>query len=124
MMLNIDVAPTLLSLAGVSAPKSMQGADLTPLLEGDSVEWRKDWFFEHTWTTEGKIEPSEGVRTERWKYLRYTRQDPAFEQLFDLESDPHETRNLVGQGDAQPILAHLRNRWETLQQTLAEQTCP
>jgi arylsulfatase A-like enzyme len=120
MALNIDVAPTLLSLAGVPVPESMQGADLTPLLEGRRVPWREDWFFEHTWDAEGRIEPSEGIRTKRWKYLRYTRQEPAFEQLFDLGSDPIETRDLAGKEDVRPVLEHLRGRWEAFRQTLVE----
>lgn len=121
MILNIDIAPTMLSLAAVPVPCAMQGSDLTSLLEGKPVDWRKDWFFEHTWTAEGKIEPSEGIRTERWKYLRYNQQDPVFEQLFDLESDPLETNNLVGHGAPPTILDYLRHRWETLRETLAGQ---
>ena len=71
MVLNIDIAPTILSLAGIAVPDSVQGVDMTPLIQGRNVPWRDSWFFEHTWTADGRIEPSEGVRTQRWKYLRY-----------------------------------------------------
>ncbi len=106
MTLNIDIAPTLLSLAGVARP-NMQGRDVTPLLRGESVPWRREWFyehlFEHAW-----IPRTEGVRTETWKYTRYLDTEPVFEELFDLAQDPLEERNLAG--DNREQLEALRGR--------------
>ena len=45
--LTIDVAPTILSLAGADVPAEMQGRDLSPLLRGQKPSWREDWFYEH-----------------------------------------------------------------------------
>ena len=48
MALNVDVSPTLLDLAGISAPKEAQGRSLVPLLQGESpANWRTDFFYEH-----------------------------------------------------------------------------
>jgi len=112
MVLSIDCAPTLLALAGLSPPEAMQGRDLTPLLEGRPVEWRDDWFYEHTYTEPPprSIPISQGVRTARWKYIRYVDQDPPFEQLFDLESDRLEMTNLAGEPGSAETLDRLRGR--------------
>ena len=74
MALNIDLAPTMLRLGGVPVPPVMQGRDLGPLLSGSPAGWRDDWYYEHTYIPEDDrplIARSEGVRTTRWKYIRY-----------------------------------------------------
>ena len=89
MVLNIDVAPTILELAAVTVPGEMQGRSLRPLLFGEGVAWRRLWLYEQRFTN-GRIPVAEGVRTERWKYVRYRDCEPAVEQLFDLRTDPQE----------------------------------
>ena len=56
------------------------------------------------------IAKSEGVRTERWKYIRYIERDPQYEQLFDLKSDPGEERNLATLAEHAGVLADMRAR--------------
>lgn len=117
MALNIDLAPTMLRLAGVPVPPEMQGRDLSPLLSGTAVKWRDDWFYEHTYTPEDDRPPiarSEAVRTARWKYIRYIDTTPRFEQLFDLLNDPLERQNLADRPEHKQILADLRARWQQL----------
>ena len=114
MALNIDIAPTLLSMAGVQTPE-MQGRDLTPLIEGKSVPWRKEWFYEHLFQHDW-IPRTEGVRTESWKYTRYLDTEPEFEELFDLHADRLEERNLAGrETDKQ---AELKERWTAWRRAL------
>lgn len=113
MALNIDLAPTILSLAGVSVPARMQGQDLSPLLADPSSAGREDWYGEHVFSPprEGPvIPPSECVRTRRWKYIHYLDTDPAVEQLFDLEADPLEERDLAADPRHAETLARLRER--------------
>ena len=112
MALNIDVAPTLLELAGLSVPEGMQGRSLVPLFTSPGLELRDSCFFEHHFKPPGRrhIEPSEGVRTRRLKYIRYFEQEPPYEQLYDLLVDPGETRNLVRHPNYQVALAELRER--------------
>jgi len=93
MALNVDIAPTILELAGLKVPHEMQGRSLAPLLRGQKPEWRNDLFCEHLFE-HPKIPRSEGVRTERWKYIRYFEQQPVYEELYELKNDPHETVNL------------------------------
>lgn len=110
MTLNIDIAPTLLGFAGAAAP-NMQGRDVGPLLKGESVPWRKEWFyehlFEHAW-----IPRTEGVRTESWKYTRYLDTEPMFEELLDLARDPLEERNLAVDNPAKlEVMRDRRGAW-------------
>lgn len=109
MALTIDLAPTICELAGVDVPSVMQGRSLRPLLNGQPVTWRKDFLYEHRFA-HARIPQTEGVRTERWKYVRYTSVTPVYEELFDLAADPHEERNLAGDAQHQEQLAALRER--------------
>lgn len=112
--LNIDLAPTLLDLAGLPVPGTMQGTSLVPILEGGSPEgWRSDFFVEHL-MEHPQIPKHEGVRGERYKYARYFEQDPVYEELYDLVADPMETNNLAGDPDYREILTELRRRTDEL----------
>ena len=93
MVLNVDIAPTMLDLAGISVPVTMQGRSLVPLLNGEHVTWRTKVFCEHLYDRD-EIPQSEGIRTGRWKYLRY-RHHPDTEELYDLSVDPLEETNLA-----------------------------
>ena len=118
MTLNLDVAPTLLGLAQVAQPPSMQGRDLMGLVRGEKQAWRKDWFYSHLF---GGVPPnvviprSEGIRGERWKYLRWTDAKPAVEEVYDLKRDPEELKNLAGT----PMRAKLESRWRQWNTALA-----
>ncbi len=117
MVLNIDLAPTLLDYAGVKIPAAMQGKSLRPLIRGENPAWRTDWFYEHL--TLPKIIPqSEGVRTERWKYLRWVGVEPVVEELYDLETDPFEEHNLARQQEHAKVLETLREKWSRYRKEL------
>ena len=114
-VLNIDIAPTLLDLADVEVPGTMQGVSLVPIPEGASpAEWRSDFWVEHLFE-HPQIPKHEGVRGERYKYARYFEQEPVYEELYDLLADPMETRNLASNPDHLEILTQLRRRTDELQ---------
>lgn len=119
MALNVDLAPTFVSLAGLQAPSSMQGSSLLPLVWGESPRWRQDWFYSHHFRHK-LIPQSEGVRAERWKYIRYIESNPTFEELYDLRADPGETANLAGDPHHRKQLNHLRTRWSRWRHHLAD----
>ncbi len=112
MALNIDLAPTILSMAEVSVPSGMQGTNLQPFLSNPKLEGREDWYYEHLYSESSRrpIPKMEGVRTERWKYTRYTESSPPLEQLFDLAADPTEERDLAADPAHRQVLAQLRAR--------------
>ena len=105
---HLDLAPTLLELAGVEVPAGMQGRSLLPLLRGEAPPWRREVFTEHLWD-HPRIPRTEGLRTERWKYIRYL-DHPEYEELYDLERDPHEARNLALEPAHAERLEELRAR--------------
>jgi arylsulfatase A-like enzyme len=118
MTLNIDFAPTMLDLAGLPAPAGMQGRSLMPLVRDQRPsDWRTDFFYEHHFGP-AILPPSEGVRTERWAYIRWINQKPLIEELFDLQSDPLEGHNLAADPAHAATLAHLRDRWKAYRQDL------
>ena len=113
MALNIDLAPTILAMAGVPVPAGMQGEDLQPVLRDPRARGREDWYYEHVYTTPPSrraIPKCEGIRTARWKYIRYTEPKPPLEQLFDLVADPHEEKDLARDPAQAETLARLRAR--------------
>lgn len=114
LALNIDVAPTILDYAGVPIPATMQGQSLRPVVENKHEEWRDDFYYEHR-LKHPKIPSSEAVRNRRWKYVEYL-VEPRYVELFDLESDPHELRNLAEDPAYSERLAELRNRLQELRQ--------
>ena len=96
MTLNIDLQPTVLALAGIAEKAPAQGRNLSPFLKDASAAARKVWFFEHRFPNGGWIPSSEGIRTHRWKYIRYTDNAAPFEEMYDLQTDPTEVTNLIG----------------------------
>jgi arylsulfatase A-like enzyme len=108
MTLNIDFAPTMLALAGITPPAGMQGRSLIPLLDNRHPrDWRTEFFYEEHFAP-NLIPPSEGVRTERWAYIRWVDEKPPLEELFDLRMDPLEGQNLAGNPACAQELAQLR----------------
>jgi arylsulfatase A-like enzyme len=114
--LNLDVAPTLLDLAGLEVPTTMQGRSLQPLLDGSlqplldgrSAPWREEVFTEHLWDFD-RIPRTEGLRTRDWKYIRYL-DHPEYEELYDLRDDPREEENLASTEEHAERLREFRER--------------
>ncbi|EMI18768.1 mucin-desulfating sulfatase (N-acetylglucosamine-6-sulfatase) [Rhodopirellula maiorica SM1] len=143
MVSSVDVAPTILSLAGVEAPEIMKGRDLSGLLSGtqDMSQWRDAVLIENFFLQEifssarnkhadiAKINDeiiagnrsyrTRGVRTDRYKYFSYYEHTPVIEELYDLDADPHEQNNLVSNPEYAELLSKLRKKTEEL---LAEAT--
>jgi arylsulfatase A-like enzyme len=113
MALNVDLAPTILEWAGLPVEKTMQGRSLVPMLqEGKSPgDWRMEFFYEHH-TGAKIIPPSEGVRTERFSYIRWIDRQPVLEELYDLSADALQEKNLVNDPAHAQTLAELRGKWE------------
>lgn len=132
LALSIDIAPTLLELAGLPAHPEMQGRSLAPILQQDAAAkgWRDDFFCENMFT--GQNYPRiEGVRSRHFKYLRYfdkkkdrhhlrsltasiEGEQPIYEELYELENDPRETTNLVDSPDHRETLEQYRIRCREL----------
>lgn len=115
MALSIDLAPTLLELAGLPVPAAMQGQSLLPLLRGEEVPWRKEFFYEHRFE-HPRIPPTEGIRTEEWKYILYVNSQPLYEELYHLRRDPLKEHNLASSPAHGKVLERMRALWKQWRQ--------
>jgi arylsulfatase A-like enzyme len=121
MALNIDIAPTIVAMAGLPVPDEMQGMNLSLILHDPTVTGRADWYYEHDVATESGGKPlprCEGVRSERWKYIRYKDTKPLQEELFDLQNDPLEEHNLAKEKTHAATLAKMSARCNELRKAL------
>ncbi len=97
MAVSVDLAPTLLELAGAPGSAGVEGRSLVPLLTGHARQWRNSILIEYFSDTVMKRIRQMGyqaVRTERWKYIQYT-ELKGMDELYDLKNDPYELRNLA-----------------------------
>ena len=115
MVLNLDIAPTIVAMAGLDVPPIYQGLSLVPLVRGEEPSgWRRDFFCEHLFDIGEAIPKWEGVRGERWVYARYFEQSPVYEFLHDLKKDPDQLKNQAGVPAYAETLARLRERCDEL----------
>ena len=111
MAINIDIAATIFDFAGLEIPKIWQGQSLAPYVKGENpLASREEFICEHLWQVD-IIAPSEGIRTANWKYFRY-RNDTAHEELYNLENDPLEKKNLANKKRYKDRLLDMRERFE------------
>jgi len=112
LVLGLDIAPTLLELAGAAPPADLHGRSLVPLLRGEEVEWRGDFLIEHF---SDRVFPRlvgmgyRAVRTRTWQYIQYS-ELKGMDELYDLESDPYEMANRIDDPRAKPALEDLKKR--------------
>ena len=109
--LNIDIAPTILTLAGVKVPETMQGQDLIRMIEKKNLD-RDDFFYEHTFMGSPRLPKVEGVVSKDFKYMKYIERD--YEELYDTSKDPHETTNLASSIAQRKKLVEMRARYDEL----------
>ena len=106
---NIDIAPTVLDVAGLRAPPHMQGMSIVPLLERTRADWRDRVFYEYYWEMDFPQTPTMfGVRTERYKYIRYHGIWDTNE-FYDLSEDPNEMQNLIDAPEHQERIQNFAN---------------
>jgi N-acetylglucosamine-6-sulfatase len=95
VIMNVDLAPTFLELAGIKKPAQMQGESFASILRGNSISWRNKVFYEYYWEAAFPQTPTIfAVRTDRFKYIfNYGVWD--LNELYDLKEDPYEMNNLI-----------------------------
>jgi arylsulfatase A-like enzyme len=121
MVLNLDLAPTLLDLVQLPPPAHFQGRSLMPLTANPDTPWRSDWLYEYyEYPGNEQVRPCRGVRTERYKYIHYFTAPEEFE-LYDLQSDPEEMHNLHGDPAHAQLSAQLAARLRQLREDTGDQ---
>jgi len=111
MVLNIDIAPTVLDIAGMKEkPKQMIGLSFYPLMKGEKTDWRKEFYYEYYWERAFPQTPTTfGVRTDKYKYIFY-HGIWDINELYDLENDPHEMDNLINDPQYKDLIKDMENK--------------
>lgn len=113
MVLSLDLAPSVVELAGAVPLRNISGRSWKPLLEGRSVRWRESFLYEYNFEKQFPYTPNvRGIRTAEWKLIRYPHGDGGPDrftaELYHLRTDPLEQRNLIND----PTHAALRRQLE------------
>jgi arylsulfatase A-like enzyme len=113
-VMNLDIAPTLLDFAGVKIPEEMQGVSMKPLVNGESVpDWRKEIYY-HYYEQSFGLTRHYGIRTAKYKLIHFYNPVDCWE-LYNLQTDPSEMRNLIDVPEMQQIVLDLKIRLKDLQ---------
>jgi arylsulfatase A-like enzyme len=103
--------PTLCDLAGANAPRDIDGMSLVPILRGEQTRVRSTLGMAYR-------DVQRAIRDDRWKLIRYPQVDRT--QLFDLENDPEELRNLADEPAQAEQLARMTTLLQDWQQTVGD----
>ena len=111
MAINADFAPTFMEIAGAPAPAGLHGKSLMPLLRENGPALRNAFLIEHF--SESAFPRTtklgyQALRTDAWKYIHYV-DVPNADELYDLQRDPYELRNLIASPGAAGELKRLRD---------------
>ncbi len=113
---NLDIAPTVLDIAGIASPKHFQGRSFYSLSRGnDLVEpWASEFAYEYFWEYNFPQTPTTfAIRTDRYKLIQYHGVWDQ-EELYDIVSDPREMNNLIDDPQHYEEKIRLRARLYTL----------
>ncbi len=107
LVLNLDFAPTFLELAGIPIPETFQGESLRPLLLNEKIRWRNAIYY-HYYEYPGAhmTKRHYGLRTPRYKLAHFYYDIDAWE-LYDLQEDPREMKNVYADPGYATVVAEL-----------------
>lgn len=113
---NIDFAPTLLDVAGVTKPETMSGRSFLDLFDGKGQDWRQSIYYHYyDYPAEHHVRRHDGVRTDRYKLIHFygapmegDHDTVDYEELYDMQNDPNELNNLYGKKGYEKITKELK----------------
>lgn len=95
LVINTDIAPTFLEIAGVPVPQGLQGASCVPLMAGKPASWRNEFVYFYTWEWEAPQTPTIfALRTEQYSFIK-TRGVWDRYEIYDILKDPRQKNNLL-----------------------------
>jgi len=119
MVLNIDLAPSVLDICQAKPLKDIHGKSWKRLLAGDPAGWRSSWFYQYNYEKQFPYTPNvRGVRTEDWKYAHCPHGDGGADrhkaELYNLKDDPGELKNLIDDPASARKLQELKKELDRL----------
>ena len=120
-VVTIDLAPTLVDVCGAKPLPKTHGKSFKQLVTIGDDSWRDAWFYHYNYEKQFPYTPNiRGIRTDRWKYIRYPHGDGSpdrhMAELYDLKSDPHEHQNLINAPGVKPLIAKLGKQLNQIMQ--------
>ncbi|WP_026763540.1 sulfatase family protein [Sediminibacterium salmoneum] len=109
LVMNLDIAPTILDAANVQVPAEMQGKSFLPLVNKNQKKGRDAMYYHYYENGEHAVSPHFGISTGRYKLIRFYTRVEGWE-LFDLQKDPGEMKNIYGQKEYEKITGNLKRR--------------
>jgi N-acetylglucosamine-6-sulfatase len=115
---GLDIMPTVLEVAGAQIPSGLDGKSWLPLAQGKPTNWRKELLYEYYWERNFPQTPTQhAIRTDRYKFIRY-QGIWDIDELYDLQEDPLESRNLIFDEKHQELIKQMRERlFDLLEET-------
>lgn len=111
---NLDFAPTLLDYAGIKAPAAMQGASFRKLAAGQDSSWRDAVYYTYyEYPSIHMVKRHYGVRTDRYKLIHFYYDVDEWE-LYDLQEDPQELKNVYDEPDYADVKEQMREKLREL----------
>lgn len=106
-VMNIDLAPTFLQLAGAKIPQDIQGKSLLPIFSKKEAPIRQSVFYHYYENGEHAVSPHFGVRNSRYKIIRFYKRHNGWE-LYDLKKDPSEMNNIYGKKGYEKVTKQMK----------------
>jgi arylsulfatase A-like enzyme len=121
MVLNVDFAPFMLDAAGQKVPADMQGRSFVPILKGEKPkDWRSSMYYRYYhYPMHHRVQPHYGVRTERYKLIFFNKLNEW--ELYDLEKDPKEMKNLINDAALADTIKKLKDEMYRLKKELKDE---
>ncbi|TKG96679.1 DUF4976 domain-containing protein [Puteibacter caeruleilacunae] len=130
LVANVDIAPTLLDMAGIDKPEYMQGNSFVSVLNGETEGWQKSVYYRY-WMHRDMTPAHYGIRTKQYKLIYYYGKtldtnsyghpdtEPAWE-LYDLARDPQEMNNVYNDPAYETVIKKLKQQLEEKQKEVGD----
>lgn len=111
MVMNVDIAPTLLEMAGIPIPSDIQGKSFAKVLKNPKEKIRDVVYYHYYENGEHAVSPHFGIKNERYKIIRFYKRHNGWE-LYDLKKDPHEMNNIYDKKSSKKIIKRMKKLLE------------
>lgn len=118
----LDIAETILDIAGVPIPEEMQGRSLLPLCRGETpADWRRSLYYHYyEFPVPHRVRPHYGIVTERYKLFHLYKPDVDDWELLDRQVDPQETKNFYNDPRYSQVVKELHAELEKLRKEVGD----